>query len=158
VPASRGERTARTKRAGRSDGKTARSAERRDDRSDDQEDQEDQEGQADQEDQEDQAVGTAEETEETEEMDVAAAAQTGRRLIAAVTDREPEGVTSVEPTESGWTIEVEVLEDRHIPSSADVLALYEVELDPDGTLLSYRRRQRYTRGRGNGTSRGGEES
>jgi gas vesicle protein GvpO len=90
------------------------------------------------------------------EMDVAAAAQEGKRLIAAVTSREPEGVTSVEPTDGGWMIEVEVLEDRHIPSSSDVLALYEIELDPEGTLLSYRRVQRYVRGRGGGAGRGGE--
>jgi Gas vesicle synthesis protein GvpO len=102
----------------------------------------------------------AEETEETrateepaaergaEELTVATAAQEGRRLIAAVTNKRPEGVTSVEPSDTGWVIEVEVLEDRHIPSSADILALYEVEIDADGGLLSYRRTQRYPRGRG----------
>ncbi len=135
MPADRGERTPRTKRAGRSDDETARSAER----SDDQDDQDDQDHQT---------AGTM------EGLDVVAAVRVGRRLIAAVTNREPEGVTSVEPTEAGWTIEVEVLEDRHIPSSSDVLALYEVEVDSDGTLLSYRRTQRYTRGRGNGARRG----
>jgi hypothetical protein len=94
----------------------------------------------------------------TAELDVAAAAQEGRRLIAAVTSKEPEGVTSVEPTDTGWVIEVEVLEDRHIPSSSDVLALYEVDVDAEGTLLSYRRIQRYVRGRGSGPGRGGGES
>ena len=138
MPADRGERTPRTKGAGRSDDETARSAERSDH-------QDDQEGQDDQEDKTD---GT------TDGLDVLAAVRVGRRLIAAVTNREPEGVTSVEPTEAGWTIGVEVLEDRHIPSSSDVLALYEVEVDSAGTLLSYRRTQRYTRGRGNGVRRG----
>lgn len=89
------------------------------------------------------------------ELTVATAAQEGRRLIAAVTNKNPEGVTSVEPTENGWVIEVEVLEDRHIPSSSDVLALYEVEVDGDGELLSYRRTQRYPRGRSM-SSNGGE--
>jgi hypothetical protein len=146
VPADRRERTVRTKRARRSDDETAQSAKR----SDDQDDQVEREDQVDQDDQDARTEDT------TGEMDVAAAARAGRQLIAAVTNREPEGVTSVEPTETGWTIEVEVLEDRHIPSSSDVLALYVVEVDPDGTLLSYRRTQRYTRGRGNGTSRGEE--
>ena len=91
----------------------------------------------------------------TEELDVATAAEEGRRLIAAVTNKEPEGVTSVEPTDAGWVIEVEVLEDRHIPSSSDVLALYEVEVDSDGALLSYRRTQRYPRGRVESRSGGG---
>jgi hypothetical protein len=43
---------------------------------------------------------------------------------------------------------VEVLEDRHIPSSTDVLATYEIETDMDGELISYRRDQRYSRGHG----------
>lgn len=138
MPAERGQRTARTKRAGRDDDErdeeTARSNEQ--DEQDERDEQEEQEG-------------------PTERGDVATAAQAGRRLIAAVTGKEPEGVTSVEPTDTGWVIEVEVLEDRHIPSSADVLALYEVEVDADGTLLSYRRTERYTRGRGGGAGGGG---
>jgi gas vesicle protein GvpO len=56
------------------------------------------------------------------------------------------GATSVEPIEDGWLVEVEVIEERRIPSSADMLGLYEVELDFDGTLLSYRRTRRYGRG------------
>ncbi|NIH83613.1 gas vesicle protein [Amycolatopsis granulosa] len=59
----------------------------------------------------------------------------------------PAVVTSVEPTEDGWLVEVEVLEDRRIPSSADMLALYELELGADGELLAYRRTKRYSRGR-----------
>ncbi len=38
-----------------------------------------------------------------------------------------------------------VLEDRRVPSSGDILALYEAELDPDGSLLAYRRARRYSR-------------
>ncbi|NKQ52839.1 gas vesicle protein [Amycolatopsis sp. K13G38] len=67
----------------------------------------------------------------------------------------PVGVVSVEPVEDGWLVEVEVLEERRIPSSSDLLALYEVELDFDGGLLAYRRTNRYPRGRagtGNGAS------
>jgi hypothetical protein len=66
-----------------------------------------------------------------------------------MTAKDPEGVTSVAPAEDGWTVEVEVVEDRRIPSSADVLALYEVQIDTEGSLKSYRRTRRYTRGRGN---------
>jgi len=35
-----------------------------------------------------------------------------------------------------------------VPSSTDVLAIYEIELDMDGELMSYRRVRRYSRGRG----------
>lgn len=71
----------------------------------------------------------------------------GLRQIESLTGREPLGVTSVTRTDDGWVVEVEVVEDRRIPSSADILALYEVELDIDGTLLGYHRTSRYARGR-----------
>ena len=76
----------------------------------------------------------------------------GMRQIGDFTGRSPEGVTSVEPAENGWFVEVEVLEDKHIPSSSDILGLYEVVIDQDGDLESYRRIRRYARGRslGNG--------
>ena len=75
----------------------------------------------------------------------AAAAEAGLRQIASLTGKNPEGVTGVEPTEDGWLVSVEVLEDRRVPSSGDILALYEAELDPDGSLLAYRRARRYSR-------------
>lgn len=73
--------------------------------------------------------------------------------IADVTGAEPGIGTSVLPTdEGGWIVEVEVVEDRRIPSSADMLALYEVELTSDGELLAYKRIERYMRGQ---STRGG---
>ncbi|WP_039800264.1 gas vesicle protein GvpO [Nocardia araoensis] len=66
--------------------------------------------------------------------------------LVQLTSKEVQGVTSMEPTEDGWQVEIEVLEDRRIPSSADILALYEVEIDLDGNLLAYRRTKRYGRG------------
>ena len=70
------------------------------------------------------------------------------RDITQLTGKNPLGATSVMPTDDGWTVEVEVVEDRRIPSSTDLLALYEVVLDMDGELLSYRRTRRYSRGAG----------
>jgi hypothetical protein len=81
-------------------------------------------------------------------MSAATAAQAGKRGLLELVGKQAEGVTAVEPTEDGWLVGVEVLEDQRVPSSADLLALYEVELDPDGTLVSYRRTRRYPRGRG----------
>lgn len=76
--------------------------------------------------------------------------------IADLTGAEPGISTSVLPTdEGGWIVEVEVVEDRRIPSSADMLALYEVELDCDGELLAYKRIQRYMRSQSTSGSRGG---
>ncbi len=70
-----------------------------------------------------------------------------RETITEITDGEPVRITSAVPTdEGGWIVEVETVEDRRIPSSADMLALYEVELDSDGEMLAYRRTRRYMRG------------
>ncbi|WP_442943790.1 gas vesicle protein GvpO [Nocardia sp. NBC_00508] len=93
--------------------------------------------------------------EESEDVD----SETGRQPLSAaqavaaaienlveLTSKQPEGVTSMEPTEDGWLVEVEVLEDHRIPSSSDMLALYQVEIDLDGNLLAYRRTRRYARG------------
>ncbi|QYN38092.1 gas vesicle protein [Pseudonocardia sp. DSM 110487] len=65
-----------------------------------------------------------------------------RELIS----REPVAATAVEPSDDGWVVDVEVIEERRIPSSSDMLALYEVELDPGGELIAYRRTKRYARG------------
>lgn len=64
-----------------------------------------------------------------------------------MTGRSPEGVTSLERTEDGWRVGVEVLESRRVPDSTDILAECTVELDGDGELLSFRRASRYYRGR-----------
>ncbi|MEW2359493.1 gas vesicle protein GvpO [Spirillospora sp. NPDC029432] len=47
----------------------------------------------------------------------------------------------------GWCVTVEVVETHRIPDSADILAVYEAEVDGDGELVSYRRVRRYPRGR-----------
>lgn len=70
-----------------------------------------------------------------------------RETLAEISDGEPGRITSAAPTEEGgWVVEVEAVEDRRIPSTADMLALYEVELDSSGELLAYRRKRRYMRG------------
>jgi Gas vesicle synthesis protein GvpO len=79
------------------------------------------------------------------------AAKAGRlamRQIGELTGKQAEGITGVEPGEDGWIVGVEVVEDRRVPSSADILATYETEVDMDGELVSYRRVRRYSRGRG----------
>ena len=81
-------------------------------------------------------------------MTAAAAAQAALRQIAQLTAKRPEGVTGVERTDEGWTVGIELVEDQRIPSSADILAIYETTIDADGELLSYRRVRRYARGRG----------
>nr|WP_041451434.1 gas vesicle protein GvpO [Hoyosella subflava] len=76
------------------------------------------------------------------------AAQVAARLLAELTGKEPQGVTSLAPADEGWEVEVEVVEDHRVPSSADILSLYEIQIDQEGNLLSWRRTRRYPRGRG----------
>jgi len=76
-----------------------------------------------------------------------------RRYLSDMTERTPVQTTSVSPTDQGWLVDIEIIEDRRIPSTSDILALYEVELDLDGELLAYRRVSRYLRGQ---TAGGGE--
>ncbi|MFP5022376.1 gas vesicle protein GvpO [Pseudonocardia phyllosphaerae] len=77
-----------------------------------------------------------------------AVAQAAVEQVVEMTGRRPEGVTSVSRNGENWLVEVEVVEAHRIPDSADVLAVYEAELDDDAELMSYRRTRRYTRGGG----------
>ncbi len=87
-------------------------------------------------------------------------ARTSRRLTAAtagragldymtdLTGKDIEGVTLVKPAGDGWSVEVEVVEDHRIPSSGDTLAIYAIDLDSEGDLVSYRRVRSYKRAKG----------
>jgi hypothetical protein len=75
-------------------------------------------------------------------------AQAALQHVADLTGREATGVTSIEPAEQGWLVGVEVVEDRRIPASTDILGMYVAEIEQDGTLLAYRRTRRYPRGHG----------
>jgi hypothetical protein len=87
------------------------------------------------------------------QITAAQAGRAGLRQVAELTGKDAEGVIGIEPTEDGWLVTVEVVEDRHIPSSTDLLATYKIETDLDGELISYRRDRRYSRG--HGTTGGG---
>lgn len=82
------------------------------------------------------------------DLNAAQAGRQGLEQIAELTGKEPEGTTGVERADDGWRVTVEVIEDRRVPSSTDVLATYEIRLDAAGELDSYRRLRRYTRGHG----------
>lgn len=66
--------------------------------------------------------------------------------IEELTGKPCRGAIAVRPTDAGWTVEVEVVEDEKIPPTTEVLGLYEVEVGRDGTVTSYQRIRRYGRG------------
>lgn len=67
--------------------------------------------------------------------------------VRELTGEPPEGVTSLERSEDGWEVGIEVVETHRIPDSTDILAVYRVAVDEDGELVSYHRDRRYYRGR-----------
>ena len=67
--------------------------------------------------------------------------------LADLIGHMPEGIVATEKVEDGWRVHVEVVESRRIPETTDIMAVYEVDVDHDGTVTSYRRLNRYVRGR-----------
>lgn len=80
-------------------------------------------------------------------LDSRKAAALAARHVREMAGHEPEGLTLLERTDDGWRVGIEVLESARIPDSTDILAVYEVVLDKEGELVSYRRERRYHRGR-----------
>lgn len=74
------------------------------------------------------------------------AARRAAESLQALIARPVEGVVEVNREDDGWLVAVEVLELARVPNTNDVLGVYEVELDPYGSLQGYRRRNRYVRG------------
>jgi hypothetical protein len=66
--------------------------------------------------------------------------------FAQIAGRQPDGVTGVRGTDSGWSVLIDVVELERIPASTSVLATYRVDVDRDGVLQSYERLRRYSRG------------
>jgi hypothetical protein len=66
--------------------------------------------------------------------------------ITALVRARPERVISVEPTDSGWQVGVEIVETARIPDTTDILGVVEVRLNANGEVVSYRRTRRYVRG------------
>ena len=85
------------------------------------------------------------------------AIQIAPHYVAEITGFEPQRLTAVEPTDDGgWIVEAEIVEESRLPSSADMLALYEIELDAEGDLLAVSRTRRYMRTEGLSASRNSE--
>lgn len=68
-----------------------------------------------------------------------------RAQLHQLTGRSVEAVTSVERTDDGWCLDIEVVELDRIPASTSILGSYEVRVDNDGNLVEYARTTRYHR-------------
>jgi hypothetical protein len=68
--------------------------------------------------------------------------------LKALTTRDIEAVVGMSRKDDGNLVVIlEVVENHHFPDSADIMAEYSVEVDPDGELVGYSRGPRYLRGR-----------
>lgn len=61
-------------------------------------------------------------------------------------NRPLDGVIEVDRTDDGWRAIAEFVERRAVPDTQDILGRYEILLDEDGRIHSYRRLDRYRRG------------
>ncbi|WP_433296113.1 gas vesicle protein GvpO [Pseudonocardia sp. CA-142604] len=73
------------------------------------------------------------------------AARRAAEDVAEFTGLHPENVVAIEPRDGDWYVDVEVVEIHRIPDTTDVLAIYQVRLDRNGKLRSYRRIRKYSR-------------
>lgn len=76
----------------------------------------------------------------------AQAARRAAQELVELTSKDLEGVIGIRRDGDSWKVEIEALEMRRIPSTTDVLAVYEVSLDAEGELVGYQRVARYVRG------------
>ncbi|MFD6444347.1 gas vesicle protein [Promicromonospora sp. NPDC060204] len=74
------------------------------------------------------------------------AARTAVEQLVELTGRRLESVVGIRSEDEKFVVVIEAVEDPRVPSTADVMAEYEVELDDHGELLGYRRTSRYIRG------------
>jgi outer membrane biosynthesis protein TonB len=78
-------------------------------------------------------------------------AQSAVAQLQQLTTRDIEAVVGMSRNENGnLTVILEVVESAHFPDSADIMAEYSVEVDPQGDLVGYSRGPRYQRGRPSG--------
>ncbi|MFJ3659247.1 gas vesicle protein [Streptomyces sp. NPDC090119] len=79
-------------------------------------------------------------------MSAVEAAREASAQLSELVGREPYAVTSLRPSDDGWTADVEVTEIERVPDTASVMATYHVELDREGRLMAYDQTKRYSRG------------
>jgi len=73
-------------------------------------------------------------------------AQLAKEQIAALTGLDRGRVSGLGREGDGWLVTVDMVEVKFIPDSMDVMGAYEVQVDAEGSLVTYKRIRRYRRG------------
>jgi hypothetical protein len=79
-------------------------------------------------------------------MNASEAIEKARKEFVVLGKTPANGIAGLSKTEEGWTILLEALERKAIPDTMDVLGLYELRLDNEGTLLGLDRKKLRKRG------------
>ena len=62
-----------------------------------------------------------------------------REQLGELTGLNVGSTVSVQKADSGWYVQVEVVEKESLPSSQDILATYELAIDEDGNVQNFSR-------------------
>ncbi|MBI4298083.1 MAG: gas vesicle protein [Chloroflexi bacterium] len=68
-------------------------------------------------------------------------AERAKSQLKDITGLMPSAVTEAFKDDLGWHITLEALEMARVPSTADVLGIYEAILDEEGKLLRFQRKR-----------------
>jgi hypothetical protein len=68
-----------------------------------------------------------------------------KRQMAVITGLPPETISRFDRADEGWTLAIDMLEHRSVPRTQDLLASFEVMLDPEGHVTCWRRTGRFKR-------------
>ncbi|MCL4424471.1 MAG: gas vesicle protein [Firmicutes bacterium] len=79
-------------------------------------------------------------------MDLDKVIQRGVSTVKELTGLKPSTVTGISLEAGKWLLSLEMVEMSSIPNAMDILGLYDVQLDENGSLLSFQRRGLRRRG------------
>lgn len=78
-------------------------------------------------------------------MNTLQATQAARDTLSSILGITVETIASCRKHDSGWTVELEVVETKARIADNDLIAIYSVDIDADGDVSGYSRTARYQR-------------
>jgi hypothetical protein len=69
-----------------------------------------------------------------------------KRQMAVITGLSPDTISRFDRSDTGWMLDIDMLEHRSVPRTQDLLASFEVTLDDTGQVMRWRRTGRFFRG------------
>ncbi len=69
-----------------------------------------------------------------------------KRQMTSITGMQYDTISQFDQADDGFKLVIDMLEHRSIPRTQDLLSSFEVALDVDGKVTSWRRTGRFTRG------------